>query len=75
MIHAGKAIGILDLIKNINENTKHIQSREVTIYIDSKKVLSEYSKQIKRESEATAEAAGIITEIKMRLTKLLLIYL
>ena len=44
MIHTSEAIGTLDLIKNINENTKHMSSGEVTLCINSKKVLSEYRK-------------------------------
>ena len=34
------------------------------IFIDNKRVLVEYNKQVKRESEVITEAAGIITKIR-----------
>ena len=44
MIPVEEAITALDLVKHINKRMKHIESREVVIYIDNKWILTEYSK-------------------------------
>jgi len=47
MIHAGESIGTLEPIKNITERAKYIESSKVVNFIDNKRVLAEYNKQIK----------------------------
>ena len=69
IILAGKEIGALDLIKYINKRTKHAENREVVIYIDNKRVITEYYVQIKKESKVTIEATGIITKIREEIKK------
>ena len=41
-------IGVLNLMKNIAERIKHIESGKVMIHINNKQVLIEYNKQIKK---------------------------
>ena len=60
IVRSGKVVRVLDLIKYINNRTSHIESGEVIIYVDNKRV-AEYYKQIRKESEVSIEAARIIT--------------
>ena len=39
LIPAGEGLGLLDLIKNINNNVKHLTEGEITIYNDNKKLI------------------------------------
>ena len=71
IILVGEVIGALDLAKHITVRTKYIESREVVIYINNKRVLVAYNKQIKREGEITTEVDGIIAEIINEMNRLL----
>ena len=64
MIHAGEVIGALDLIKNITVRIKHIDNSEIVVFINNRKVIVEYKKQINQESNVTTEAVGIIMKIR-----------
>ena len=71
IILVGEVIGALDLAKHITVRTKYMESREVVIYINNKRVLVAYNKQIKREGEITTEVDGIIAEIINEMNRLL----
>ena len=64
MIAAGEGIGLLDLIKNIVTNTKDLDSGEITIYNDNKKLIREIDKIVKKESDCTQEAGAIVEGIR-----------
>ena len=69
MVSASEAIGTLDLVKYIILRISYVERGKVVIYVDNKKILNEYTKQINKESEVSIEVAGVITEIRDKIIK------
>ena len=46
MIHSSEALGALDLIKNVIAKTKHIKSSKIVVFLDNRKVIIEYTRQV-----------------------------
>ena len=69
IIAAGEGIGLLDLITNIVKNTKELDSGEVVIYNDNKKLIREINKEVKKESDYTQEAEAITEGIRCEIKK------
>ena len=69
MIATGEGIRLLDLIKNIVKNTKELDSGEVVIYNDNKKLIREINKEVEKESDYTQEAGAIVEGICRKIKK------
>lgn len=69
LIPAGEGIGLLELVKNVNKNTKHLNDGEITIYNDNKKLINEIHKEVMKESECTQEAGGVVEGIRREIKK------
>ena len=50
LVPAAEGIGLLNLIKEINKQIKHIIDGEITIYFDNKKVIKELMVKETKES-------------------------
>ena len=63
-----EALGIYNLIRDITAKTKHLNSGEIVVYIDMKKVVKEVNIVIEKESQyvrkASASVLGIRKEIE-----------
>ena len=45
-----EGVGVLNLIKDINNKTKHIELGEIVVYIDIKKIVKEVTRKFEKES-------------------------
>jgi len=64
-----EGIGVLNLVKDINNKTQHLASGEITVYTDMKKVVKEVYKNIKKESQCLQEASATILGIKKEINE------
>ena len=69
MIAAAEGIGLLDLITNIVKNTKELNSKEVMIYNDNKKLIRDIKKVVEKESDYTQEVGAIAEGIRREIKK------
>ena len=69
MISVGKGFGLLDLVASIVKNIRNIESGEIVIYNDNKKLIREIHKEVMKESECTGEAGAIVEVIRRELKK------
>ena len=64
MTPTGEAIGILDLIMNVKNNTKHLSQGGVVIFNDNKKIINDINRDKTKESQYTLEAGSIVERIR-----------
>ena len=64
VVLAVEGLRLLNLIKEINQNTKYITGGEIIIYSDNKKIINSVLLEEMKESQYTQEASATIFAIK-----------
>ena len=64
MVPAAEGLGLLNLIKEINQNIKHITEGKIIIHLDNKKIINGILLEEIKESQCTQEASATIFAIK-----------
>jgi len=69
MILAGKELGVLSLIKDINKKTKNISGGEVIVNTDNKFLIKECCREVNKVSDCTNKAGAIVEVIRHEMKK------
>ena len=64
-----EGIGVLNLIKEINSKTSHLQHNEIVIYSDMRKIVNESQIEITKESQCTRKASTTVKATKDKIRK------
>ena len=59
------------MIKNVTAKVKHIKSGKILVFLNNRKVITKYNRQVKKESNFTRDAASIIIEIRNKVDNIL----